>query len=170
MKIHYRKGFTLLEVAVALAIAASAMVWTYSLIAKGMQLQREAIHVSNAVNLARVKMSQLDSSTKLQTDTSSGPIPGYPGYAFETEVIEEEMDLLKMSGSKESKEQKKKAPSDLLGNGDKKLNTLIQNRAGNKGSETGGLLKVFKIKVTITYPSMGRSEKYVVTSMKSAKY
>ncbi|EMO59629.1 hypothetical protein LEP1GSC161_3713 [Leptospira santarosai str. CBC1416] len=38
----------------------------------------------------------------LQSDKTTGDIPGYPGYSFETAINEEEMDLMKLAG-KESK-------------------------------------------------------------------
>ena len=71
-----RQGFTLIEISIALAIAASAIVFTFSLISKGLSLQRQAITLTNAVFLAKIKMAQIDASPKLETTSSKGEIPG----------------------------------------------------------------------------------------------
>lgn len=165
-----RKGFTLLEVAIALALGSVAMVYTYGLIAQGIKMQKEAIQLSNAVHLAKIKMAQVDASTNMESDVSRGEIPGYPGYTFETEIKEEELDLLKLAMGKESDELKKKSPKDLLGNKDAGLNQILKNRGQSQGSETGGLIKVFRVKVTITYPAGTGDAVYSVETFRATKF
>lgn len=169
-KRFYRSGFTLLEVALALALGGVAMVYTYNLIARGIQMQKEAVSISNAVHLAKIKMAQVDASTSMESDVSSGDIPGYPGYKFETSIKEEELDLLKLAMGGESEELKDKAPKDLLGDKDANLNDILKKRGQSQGSETGGLIKVFRIKVVIFYPLGGKEAKYTVETFRATKY
>ncbi|MCC5815659.1 MAG: prepilin-type N-terminal cleavage/methylation domain-containing protein [Leptospira sp.] len=179
MKLHYfgykkinkrRAGFTLLEVAMALAIGGVAMVYTYKLIAQGIQMQKEAVLVSNAVHLAKIKMAQVDASTDMESDVTKGDIPGYPGYSFETSIKEEELDLLKLAMGGDSQDLKDKAPKDLLGDKDANLNEILKERGQAQGSETGGLIKVFRVKVSITYPQGGKDTTYSVETFRATKY
>jgi general secretion pathway protein I len=164
-----RKGFTLIEIAIALALAGSAMVWTYSLISNSMILQRKSISITNAVFLAKIKMAQFEASTKLENKTSQGEIPGYQGYRYELVMNEEEMDLLKMA---EGDKSKSKPPADLLGQQDNsaKLNDLLKKRGQAQGSKTGGLIKVFRIKLKIFYPSGAKEEVYEAETFRSTSY
>ncbi|MDX1957482.1 MAG: prepilin-type N-terminal cleavage/methylation domain-containing protein [Leptospiraceae bacterium] len=162
-----RKGFTLIEVAIALALAASAMVWTYSLISNSMILQRKSISLSNAVFLAKIKMAQIDSSTKLETTTSKGEIPGYNGYRYELEILEKEMDLLKLAEGGA----KTKPPEDLLGKDpNAKFSELLKKRGQAQSSKTGGLIKVFNIKVKIFYPSGSKEEMFEAETFRSSTF
>jgi general secretion pathway protein I len=166
-----KKGFTLLEVAVALAIAGTSMIYTYRLIAEGMNFQRQSILLTNAVFLAKVKMAQIDSSPKLESTSSKGEIPGYTGYSFETSIQEEEMDLLKLAEGGGSKDKKKPNADDLLGsNPNAKMDEYMKKRGKAQGSKTGGLIKVFRIKVIIKYPDGGGEKEYVAETIKSTQY
>ncbi|TGK35017.1 prepilin-type N-terminal cleavage/methylation domain-containing protein [Leptospira gomenensis] len=163
---NFRHGFNLVEVSIALALAGIAMTYTYMVISNGIKQQRMAAVVSNAVHLAKIKMAQIDSVSVLQSDKTTGEIPGYPGYSFETVIGEEDMDLLKLAG----KEGKK--PEDLLGGRDSEMNKLIMRRSGqaNQGSSTAGIIRVFRIKVTIKYPTGSGTEAYTAETFKSAQY
>lgn len=165
-----KKGFTLIEVAIALALAASAMVWTYKLISDGLRMQRQSIILTNAVFLAKVKMAQIDASPKLESATSKGEIPGYTGYSFETEIKEEEIDLLKLAEQGGVKK-KKVNPDDLLGtNPNAKMDEYMKKRGRAQGSKTGGLIKVFRIKVYIRYPDGNGTKDYLAETIKSTQY
>ncbi len=171
MKINnIRRGFTLIEISIALAIAASAIVFTFSLISKGLSLQRQAVTLTNAVFLAKIKMAQIDASPKLETTSSKGEIPGYEGYRFETEIKEEELDLLKLS--EQGGEKKKKAnPDDLLGtNANSKMDDLLKKRGKTTGSKTGGIIKVFRIRVSIFFPSGYGEKVYTAETLKSSTF
>ncbi len=166
---NFRGGFSLIEVAIALAIAGSAMVWSYSLISNGITMQKKAADFTNAVQLAKIKMAQIDSATRLETDSSKGEIPGYRGYKFETEIKEEEIDLLKLSkGQKDTKDPKGR-PTDLFG-GEDKMNNLLKKRGKSQGLETGGIIKVFHIKVKIIYPSGYGEDSYTAETFKASKF
>lgn len=169
-KRKFRRGISLLEVAIALAIASTAMVWTYTLIANALSLQKRSIHLNNAVNLAKIKMAQIDASTKLESDVSKGKIPGFDGYEFETMIKEEELDLFKMVKDKKGDPNIKK-PEDLLGKQDSKLNDLLKKRGKQTGeSETGGTIKIFRITVKISYPIGLETETYTVESFRSMTF
>jgi general secretion pathway protein I len=169
MKVNaIRRGFSLIEVAIALAISAGGMVWTYSLISNALTLQRKALTLSNAVLLAKIKMSQIDASSKLESDTSSGDIPGYKGYKFETIIKEDQIDLLKLAKG-ESEESKGKKPEDLLGkSGGAGMSDLLKKRGMTQTeSETGGTVKVLKITVSITYPDGNTESVYKTETFRS---
>lgn len=165
-----RSGFTLLEVAIGMGMAAAAMVYTYAMIADGMKYQKRAVTLTNAVHLAKIKMAQVDSSTTMQADTSKGNVPGFPGYTFETEIKEEELDLLKLAAGPKADELRKKAPKDMLGDKDTGLSDLMKKRGQKKSFETGGLLKVFHVRVAIQYPDGNKRSTYQVETFRSTKY
>ncbi|EJO70394.1 type II secretion system protein [Leptospira kirschneri] len=165
-RLSIRRGFNLIEVSIALALAGIAMTYTYMVISNGIKQQRMATVISNAVHLAKIKMAQIDSVSVLQSDKTSGDIPGYPGYGFETSINEEDMDLLKLSGKDSQK------PEDLLGGRDSEMNKLIMRRSGqaSQGAATAGIIRVFRIKVTIKYPTGSGTESYTAETFKSAQY
>ncbi len=169
-KRNKRSGFTLLEVAIGMGMAAAAMVYTYAMIADGMKYQKRAVTLTNAIHLAKIKMAQVDSSTTMQSDKSKGTVPGFPGYLFETEIKEEELDLLKLAAGPKAEELKKKAPKDMLGDKDEGLSDLMKKRGQKKSFETGGLLKVFHVKVAIEYPEGNKKSTYQVETFRSTKY
>lgn len=166
----FRSAFTLIEVTIAMAMAAMVMTLTYARIADGISFQKKAVLLSNAVHLAKIKMAQVDSSTTMQTDTSKGSIDAFPGYTFETEIKEEEMDLLKLAGGPNAEELRKKAPKDMLGDKDVGLSDLMKKRGQKKSFETGGVLKVFRVKVSIFYMDGNKKETYTVETFRSTKY
>ena len=172
MKINrIRRGFTLIEISIALAVAASAIVFTFSLISKGLSLQRQAVTLTNAVFLAKIKMAQIDASPKLETTSAKGEIPGYEGYRYETEIKEEELDLLKLSEQGGEKKKKKANPDDLLGtNANSKMDDLLKKRGKTTGSKTGGIIKVFRIKVSIFFPSGYGEKVYTAETLKSSTF
>ena len=165
-----RQGFTLIEVALALAIAGSAMVWTYSLISNGLTMQRRGENLANAVLLARIKMAQIDASTKLEQKTDSGEIPGYRGYTYETIVREEELDLLK--AAKGGSADDPAPPEDLLENSSNQgLDELLKKRGKTQNeSQTGGIITVLRIIVKINYPDGYKTASYVAETFKAAKF
>ena len=172
MKINHikRNGFTLLEVALAMALGAWVMVETYRNIADGIRLKNDSIKISNATHLAKIKLAQIDSSTSMETSSSKGEIPGFNGYRYETDIKEEELDLLKLSQGGDAECLKKKAPKDLLGDRDANLNAILKNRGQTKGSQTGGLIKVFRVKVSIIYQNSGKDKVYSVETFRATKY
>jgi len=168
MKIPYnKKGFSLIEVVIALSIAAYCMAETYSLISRGIYLQRQAISLTNAVFLAKIKLAQIDASAKLETTSAKGDIPGYIGYKYEVDVKEEELDLLKLAENSRAG----KPPADILGeDANSKMSDLLKKRGQSQGSKTGGLIKIFKIRVAIIYPIGAKEETYEALTFKSSTF
>ena len=165
-----RKGFSLLEVTVALWLASTGMILTYRSISEGIILKKKAADLSNAVQLAKIKMAQIDSSTKLETDFVKGDIPGYRGYKFETEVKEEELNLLELAGGGKDKNKKSKPPADLLGSEGTGISSILAKRGKAQGSETGGIIKVFRVKVKIMYPSGFGEDSFTAETFKASKF
>lgn len=159
-----------MEVAIAVAVGGAIIVWTYSMIAEGMKFLKESQHLNNAIHLSKIKMAQIDSATKLESDKTSGEVPGFPGYRFETEVREEEIDFLKLAQGKPAEEAKKKAPVELFQGKDSKMNDLLKARGKTRGSETGGSMKVFRVAITIFYPSAGKLIPYKTETFRSTKF
>lgn len=130
--------------------------------------QREAISLTNAVFLAKIKMAQIEAMPKLETTTAQGDIPGYLGYKYELEIKEEDLDLLKLA---EGGGDKKKEPSDLLGkDNNSQFSDLLKKRGQAQSSKTGGVIKVFRIRIRITYPSGNNDEFYEAETIKSTNY
>ncbi len=164
---RFRKGFSLIEVSIALGIAAYIMVSTYALISQGLKHQARAIALNNALFLAKIKMAQIDASPKLETTSSKGEIPGYNGYSYEMEIKETELDLLKLADNKG----KTPNASDLMGkDNNAKMNELLEKKGKAKGSQTGGIIKVFNIKVKINYPMGTELKSYEVETIKSSAF
>lgn len=134
-------------------------------------MQRESIHVSNAVHLAKIKMAQIESAYRLEATTAQGKIPGFQGYKFVTEIKEEEMDLLKLAKG-EGEKPKNKPPEDLLGgDNNSSVNELLKKRGQSmEQSQTGGIIPVFKINLDIIYPAGGTEAKYHVETFKYKDY
>ncbi|MCP5502753.1 MAG: prepilin-type N-terminal cleavage/methylation domain-containing protein [Leptospiraceae bacterium] len=164
-----RKGFSLIEAAIALAIAASAMVWTYSLITNGLSMQRKATNISNAVLLARIKMSQIDASSKMESGSTEGDVPGFRGYKFLTEIKEENLNLLELAGGGGDKVAGR--PQELSNDKDSKLSELAKRKGKDLSqAKEAGEIKVFKITVKITYPDGNAERSYVVQTFKSVDF
>ncbi len=166
-RLYNKKGFSLIEVVIALAIASFAMAETYALISRGMYLQRQSISLTNAVFLAKIKLAQIDATPKLETTSSKGEIPGYVGYKYEVDIKEEELDLLKLSENPKNT----KPPTDILGqDSNSKMGDLLKKRGQSQNSKTGGLIKVFKIRVAIFYPIGSGEEIYEAVTFKSSTF
>jgi Tfp pilus assembly protein PilV len=165
---RFRKGFSLVEVSLALGIAAYVMVSTYALISQGLKNQARAIALNNALFLAKIKMAQIDASPKLETTTAKGEIPGYNGYSYEMEIKETELDLLKLADNKNGNIPN---ASDLMGkDNNAKMNELLEKKGKAKGSQTGGIIKVFNIKLKINYPVGTELKTYEVETIKSSAF
>jgi len=159
-----RKGFTLVETAIALVFAAAIMSYTYSLIANGIIMQRDAKNLNQAVFLTRLKMTQIESGNKISPDHSEGKIPIFKGYSYEIDIKEEDIDLMELAGMKEP-------PAGIVENGNLETEDRISGYLEKKGktqqSETGGVIKAFKIKIRINYPSSAGDDSYAIETFKS---
>ncbi|PJZ68527.1 prepilin-type cleavage/methylation domain-containing protein [Leptospira perolatii] len=160
-----RSGFTLIEMVIAMTIAITWIAYVLLIVGEGIRMRRLAAVQSQAVHLAKIKIAQIDSASVLQADKTSGDIPGFKGFKFETLIKEEEINLLELSGNKGKK------PEDLLGGSDSAASKLIQQRSGNnQGSATGGMINVFHIFVTIHYPTGTGTSAYTVETFKARQF
>jgi general secretion pathway protein I len=165
--LYKKTGFSLIEVVIALAIASFAMAETYALISRGMFLQRQSISLTNAVFLAKIKLAQIDATPKLETTSSRGEIPGYVGYKYEVDIKEEELDLLKLAENPKNT----KPPTDILGqDSNSRMSEILKKRGQSQNSKTGGLIKIFKIRVAIIYPLGTGEETYEAVTFKSSTF
>ncbi|MBI3990641.1 MAG: type II secretion system protein [Candidatus Omnitrophica bacterium] len=83
------KGFTLLEVAVTLAILATALVIILGQVARGIKMSADAKFLSISTILAQQKMSDIEISGYPPVSNKKGDFGAeYPGFSWETEVTE----------------------------------------------------------------------------------
>lgn len=162
-----KRGLTLLEVAIAITVAATLSLSLLGMISQALILQKKARNLELASSLARAKINQILSMPSLEPAKQSGEVPVslYRGFTYEIEISEEQIDIAKLitetDGSNVSVD-------DLLP-------ASVQNfkgreRAGQNTTETGGLLSVFRITIRIRYPvSKNRTETYEVQTFKIPK-
>lgn len=164
-----RKGISLLEVSLAIAVAATMSVSVLGLVSSAFESQSRIQKLELASNLARAKMTQILSMPTLEPTEKEGTIDTelYKDFQYKIIIKEEQMDLAKLSqtGSLEASKI----------NLEDQLPTSIQNfkskeKKGQNITETGGLIPVYKIQILITYPIKGnRVGKYEIISFKALK-
>lgn len=92
-------GFTLLEVMVALAVIAFALVGLLGLQARNVAMVARSQHLTRATLLARELISQIQVEVETRglqgLGDSQGIFEGYPGYRWEREVLATGLDDLR---------------------------------------------------------------------------
>ena len=89
------RGFTLLEVMVALAVLATTLAVIYQLHGHTMMISSSARFYNLAPMLARSKLSELEQSVYKELADSSGDFgEDYPGYNWSIQIEDVESDLL----------------------------------------------------------------------------
>ncbi len=165
-------GFTLVEMSLAIGIAASMSVLVMSTIADGMAKQGESDRLAIAVSLAQTKLAQLLSNPNLSTSSNKGSFGDdsgiYRGYTYDVTVREEKIDLAKVA---ETGELKGVPVKDQLPPSQSGAGAPGQQSAGQSvGSQTGGLVDIVRIIVKINYPiGGGASGEYRVETFRDAK-
>jgi general secretion pathway protein I len=71
-KAKFAKGFTLIEIIVALAILGIALTVIIELFSGGLRLGRFSKEYTNAVNYARMKMEEIESQENIEEGTEEG--------------------------------------------------------------------------------------------------
>lgn len=147
-----RAGFTLVEMALALGIASSFLVFLTANVSEGIQMQLEADRMTVAVAIAQAKLSQLRNNPNLSPVDQEGELTDagmYSGYKFKIRVTEEDLDLAEI-------QQSGKIQSPALGD---QLPAGVQNSSGKQESlgtaeqtQTGGKIPTLRILVVIEYP------------------
>lgn len=168
---HWRRraGFTLVEMALALAIASSFLVFLTANVSEGIQMQLEADRMTVAVAIAQAKLSQLRNNPNLSPVDQEGELTDagmYSGYKFRIKVTEQDLDLAEIQESG-----KIKSPS--LGD---QLPAGVQNQAGNQESlgtststQTGGKIPTLRILVAIEYPVGNGFREFRVETMQAQR-
>jgi general secretion pathway protein I len=84
-------GFTLLEVMVAMAILAMALVAVYQMQSQSISLATESRFKTSAALLAQSKMADIETSAVLTNRTDSGDFgPDYPQYSWQLAITDTE--------------------------------------------------------------------------------
>jgi len=103
MKIHRssrNKGFTLIEVVVALAILGVGLTVIMELFSGGLRLARASMEYTKAVNYARMKMEEIAVKSALQEGTGEGESDDK---AFRWQMAVKKVDLLPIDKSMDYK-------------------------------------------------------------------
>ncbi len=84
MKQAGKKGFTLMEVMVAMAILAIALVSIFQLQSQSISMATDSRFLTTAALLAQSKMVEIETQSTLSNKTESGDFgPDYPQYAWQ---------------------------------------------------------------------------------------
>jgi len=82
------KGFTFLEIMVAVAILSIALIAALRAQSQSLSIAGESIRSTNVVFLAREKMSEFELEGNIQEGKTDGTFEKHPGYRWEIEVKE----------------------------------------------------------------------------------
>jgi general secretion pathway protein I len=146
-KLFYSKkeqGFSMIEIMVALALFATIMGSSLGLISKSIEYRVKGQDLNKAVFLAQQQMN----SIKIFNDEKSdqGEYESFPGFSYEFEIKEEEIDLMAMAesmlGEGASEMMDPSAMATVLGQ---------KNNSGDKNLNSGPLFVMLHYRVTITY-------------------
>ncbi|MCB1145995.1 MAG: prepilin-type N-terminal cleavage/methylation domain-containing protein [Leptospiraceae bacterium] len=136
---RFNRGFTLMEILVAMALFAGVIGMIYSLVIKGIEYRKLASDLSKAVFLANEKMNSIKSIMK--TASEKGKYENEPGFAYEYKIEEEDLELQKLL--------------DQLGQGEDFAATEAGKFMAERGmlgkSATGLSFKLLRYEVIITY-------------------
>ena len=134
-----RRGFTLIEVLMAMAITASMTGLLITSVVNGMAMRQRALSLNRAITMAKKKMHEIKALNK--SDSGRGDIPGSPGYRFEYSIREQELDLQKIA--------------DELGAGSAVANSAagkyFKERNASAKSATGLTFKLLHFHVEVIY-------------------
>ena len=90
------KGFTLMEVMIAMAILAIALVAVFQLQSQGISMSTDSRFMTTAALLAQSKMVEVETGTTLMNSKQDGDFgPDYPQYTWHLEVGDTQLPLLK---------------------------------------------------------------------------
>lgn len=101
-KLHSSKGFSLLEIMIAIAIFGVIMGMMLSILSRSLDFRHRAKIHRQSILLAQVKMNEILTTTDERSD--NGEFESHPGFSFKTTITEFPIDLesLMMGEIKES--------------------------------------------------------------------
>lgn len=88
-----RKAFTLLEILVALAILATAVVAVMGSIRHSLSMQRAGQRAAEAAFLARARLEALLSEPELREGNDAGSFDGHPSFRWKSRIERAELPL-----------------------------------------------------------------------------
>lgn len=84
-----KAGFTLLEVMIAMAILAIALVAVFQLQSQSISMSSESRFMTTASLLAQIKMADIEAGASLGNSSQKGDFaPDYPEYGWTTQVTD----------------------------------------------------------------------------------
>jgi general secretion pathway protein I len=94
--IAFSRGFTLLEVMIAMAILAIALVAVYQSQSQSISMAGSSRFLTTASLLAQSRMAEIDAADPREVTAGSGDFgDSFPDYQWQVEIGETEIDLLK---------------------------------------------------------------------------
>ncbi len=164
-----RKGVSLLEISLAIAVSATMSMSVLSLVSSAFESQSRIEKLELASNLAKAKITQILSMPTLEPTNKEGTIDTdlYKNFKYQIIIKEEQIDLAKLSQT--ASLEISKVPLD------DQLPVSVQNfktkeKKGQNLTETGGLIPIYKIRIMISFPLKGdRFGHYEVQTFKTAK-
>ena len=134
-----RRGFTLIEVLMAMMLTASLSGLIIGSVVNAMSMRQKALSLNRAITLAKKKMHEIKALNK--TDSGRGEFKDVPGYRFEYLIREQELDLQKIA--------------DQLGAGKEMANSaaakFFKERNASAKSATGLTFKLLHFHVDISW-------------------
>ena len=96
VKLQKKSGFTLLEVMIAMAILAIALVAVFQLQSQSLSMAGEARFKTTASLLAQHKMADIEADATLANQDQKGDFaPDHPEYAWKTQITDTQITGLK---------------------------------------------------------------------------
>lgn len=134
-----RRGFTLIEVLMAMMLTASLSGLIIGSVVNAMSMRSKALGLNRAITLAKKKMHEIKALNK--TDSGRGEFKDVPGYRFEYLIREQELDLQKIA--------------DELGAGKEMANSaaakFFKERNASAKSATGLTFKLLHFHVDVSW-------------------
>jgi prepilin-type N-terminal cleavage/methylation domain-containing protein len=141
-----RRGFTLVEVLMAMAITASMTGLLITSVVNAMAMRQRALSLNRAITMAKKKMHEIKALNK--TDSGTGEFQGSPGYRFAYVIREQELDLQKIA--------------DELGAGNAVANSAagkyFKERNSSAKSATGLTFKLLHFHVEVSWNEKDKYE------------
>lgn len=136
-----KKGFTLIEIMVALGVLGAVLGMILNVLMKGLSMRQDSADIVRATFLAEEKMNEIKAI--MRTESNKGEFEAFPSYSYEYDITEETLDLAKLAEDFGAED--RLASSEEL--------KYLRDRSGGEKSTTGMVFKMLKYYVVVNYPS-----------------